>query len=113
MGGGISGYGSGSGSKSSKINWDKQNRHDRSSKKYIKGKSYLVIPKDKLQSFVDTHLPNAKRVNDDKYRVHSKNVIGMYIDNNGRAHPTTNAIIVKSKTGSHIYPARPDNFKGE
>lgn len=35
----------------------------------------------------------------------------MYIDNHGNAHPTTNAIIVASKTGSHMYPAKPDGFK--
>ena len=27
------------------------------------------------------------------------------------AHPSTNAIIVLSKTGSHVYPVRPDGFE--
>lgn len=113
MGGGISGFSNGSGSRSSKVNWDKQSRHDKHSKKYVKGKTYLTISKDKIQNFIDSHLPAAQKINDEKYRIHSNKIIGMYIDRSGRAHPTTNAIIVKSKTGSHIYPSRPDNFKGE
>ncbi len=111
MGGGTSGRGNGSGSNSSKVNWDKQGKHDKGSRKYVNGKSYVTMPKDNIQSFIDKHLPNAQKINNNKYRVHSDKVVGMYIDKHGNAHPSTNAIIVLSKTGSHIYPVRPDGFK--
>lgn len=113
MGGGASGHGHGSGSRSSKINWDKQNKHDKQSKHYVDGKSYTTIPKDSIQKFVDKYLPLAQKISDGKYRVHSKEIVGMYIDKHGMAHPSTNAIIVLSRTGSHIYPVRPDGFKGD
>ena len=111
MGGGISGRGNGSGSNSSKVNWDKQNRHDKSSKKYVSGKSYITIPKSDIQSFVDKSIPKSQKIGSNKYRIHSDRIIGMYVDNHGNAYPTTNAIIVTSKTGSHMFPSRPDGFK--
>lgn len=111
MGGGTSGHGRGSGSNSSALNWDKQNRHDKSSRHYVEGKSYVTMPKGNVQNFIDKHLPSAQKIGENKYRVHSNEIVGMYIDNHGNAHPTTNAIIVTSKTGSHMYPAKPDGFK--
>lgn len=111
MGGGVSGRGSGSGSNSSKVNWDKQNKHDKKSKHYVEGKSHVTLPKDDIQSFIDKNLPTAQKVGENKYRVHSDKTIGMYIDKHGNAHKTTNAIIVTSKTGSHMYPAKPIGFK--
>ena len=110
MGGGVSGRGSGSGSRSSRVNWDKQNKHEKKSRHYVKGKSYTTIPRDSIQNFIDKHLTTAQKISDGKYRVHSNEVIGMYIDKHGVAHPSTNAIIVLSKTGSHVYPVRPDGF---
>ena len=113
MGGGSSGRGNGSGSNSSKINWDKQRKHDKSSKQYVEGKSCITMQKTAMQSFIDGNLPKAQKIGDNKYRVHSDKVIGMYLDKHGNAYPTTNAIIITSKTGSHMYPSRPDNYKGE
>ncbi len=69
------------------------------------------MPKDNIQNFIDTHLPTAQKVGDNKYRVHSGKIIGMYVDKHGNAHPTTNAIIITSKTGSHMYLVKPDGFK--
>lgn len=111
MGGGSSGYGNGSGSNITKINANKQARHDKSSKKYIKGRSYTTIHKSTIQMFVGDNIGTAQRIGNNKYRVRSKQTIGIYIDKRGIEHPTTNAIIVTSKTGSHIYPSRPDDFK--
>ena len=64
MGGGVSGRGSGSGSRSSRVNWDKQNKHDKKSKHYVKGKSYTTIPRDSIQNFIshfDNCMPAVKR----------------------------------------------------
>ena len=113
MGGGVSGRGGGSGSNSFKVNWDKQNKHDKNSKKYIEGKSYVSLPKDRIQNFIDEHLPTAQKIGENKYRVQSNEIIGMYVDKQGNAYPTTNAIIVTSKTGSHMYPSRPDDYEGD
>lgn len=111
MGGGASGRGNGSGINSSRVNWDKQSRHDKGSKRYVKGKSYTTIPKNDIQSFIDKHLPTAQKIGENKYRVRSKQVVGMYVDKHGNAHQSTNAIITLSKTGSHVFPVRPDGFK--
>lgn len=111
MGGGNSGHGSGSGRNSTLLNKDKQARHDKKSKHYVKGKSYMTIESNKLQDFIDSHIGSAQKIADNKYRVHTDHVVGMYIDKSGNEHPTTNVIIVTSKTGSHVYPAQPDGFK--
>ena len=111
MGGGVSGRGGGSGSNSSRVNWNKQNKHDKQSKNYVNGKSFVTMPKDNIQSFINEHLPTAQKVGENKYIVHSDKIVGMYIDKHGNAHPSTNAIIVLSKTGSHVYPVRPNGFE--
>ena len=74
-------------------------------------KSYTTIPKNDIQSFIDKHLPTAQKISENKYRVHSKMVVGMYVYTHGKAHQSTNAIITLSKTGSHVFPVRPDGFK--
>lgn len=61
--------------------------------------------------FIIQKLKTIQKVGENKYRVHSDKTIGMYIDKHGNAHPSTNAIIVLSKTGSHVYPVRPDGFE--
>ena len=111
MGGGNSGFGTASGKNSTLLNKDKQSRHDKKSKHYVKGKSYMTIESSKLQSFIDDHIGTSQKISENKYRVHSDKIVGVYLDKNGNGHPTTNAIIVTSKTGSHIYPAKPNGFK--
>ena len=58
-------------------------------------------------------MSTAQKIADNKYRINCGKVIGMYVDEKGNEHPTTNAIIVTSKTGSHIYPASPSKKGGK
>ena len=80
MGGGVSGRGDDSGSNSTKVNWDKQNKHDKQSNNYVNGKSFVTMSKDSVQSFIIEHLPTAQKVGENKYSVHSDKIVGMYID---------------------------------
>ena len=80
MGGGVSGRGGGSGSNSTKVNLDKQNKHDKQLKNYVNGKSFVTMSKDSIQSFIIEHLPTAQKVGENKYRFHSDKIVGMYID---------------------------------
>lgn len=107
MGGGASGKCHGSGSLSTKVNHDKQAKHNIDSRKYTPGKSYLNWSDTKAQEFIDKNMKNAVKISDNKYRVSVDYVVGMHIDQNGNKHPSKNAIIVLSKTGSHIYPGKP------
>ena len=113
MGGGASGKGKGSGSNSSKINPDKQKRHLKDSKNYQVGKSYTTLSLHELQDLVDTKLSTAQKIASNKYRADCGKVIGVYVDIYGNEYPTTNVIIVTSKTGSHIFPAKPSNRGGK
>ena len=49
-----------------------------------------------------------------KERVDFGKVIGYYVDKeSGKKYPTTMGIIHSSKSGKHIVPSKPKNFKGE
>ena len=113
MGGGASGKGEGSGSNSSRINPDKQKRHLKDSKNYEAGKSYTTLSLNELQNLVDAKLPTAQKIAPNKYRADCGKLVGVYVDIKGNEYPTTNVIIVTSKTGSHIFPAKPSNKGGK
>lgn len=113
MGAGISGITNCLGSNLTKINKEKQSKHYKNSKNYIKGRSYLLIPRSEIQNFVNKYLPIAEKINESKYRVRTNKIIGVYVDYKGDEFITSNAIIVTSKTGCHVYPARPENFMEE
>lgn len=95
------------------INVNKQNRHIKGSKGYIDGRSYLDGDLAEAQRLVDELSATGEAVFDrngnwkNKERVVSDKIIGTHVDNeNGKETRTNAAVIVYSKTGSHIYPRK-------
>lgn len=102
-----------SGEVSMTINREKQKRH--TLKDHTPGRSYLNGDCDYAQKLVNryhgTGTPIVK--NGDwtrKERVTASEVVGIYVNPESLAESETKAaIIVYSKTGTHIYPRREDN----
>lgn len=96
---------------SKKVNADKQKRH--TFKEHTPGRSYLNGDVQYAQELVDklsgTGIPVLDR-NDNwtgKEKVVNTSDIGVYISpNNNKEENTKAAMIVYSKTGSHIYPRK-------
>lgn len=94
------------------INPEKQRRH--TEKDHIQGRSYLYGDNDYAQELVDkyagtgTVMKNRDGKWKNKELVKCDNIIGLYIDSNNNSKESSNALIVYSKTGAHIYPRRPD-----
>ena len=95
------------------INADKQNRHIKGSRGYIDERSYLDGNLAEAQRLVDELSTTGEDVFDsngnwkNKERVVSDKIIGAHVDNkNGKETRTKAAVIVYSKTGSHIYPRK-------
>lgn len=95
-----------------RIKIDKQLEHDRSSSKYKPGKSYTYFKTSDAQKYILRLHGTGQMVSSrkgewvKKERVRSDLPIGVYIDKDGKAHETHNAIIIYSKAGTHIYPIR-------
>lgn len=101
------------------IEWDKQGKHIRGHKNFdALRRSEFVYSNP--QQLVNQYGGTGQRVNNKmpgssgyKERVDFDIVIGMYKDESGRViSETTVGIIVYSKKGTHIYPARPKDFYG-
>lgn len=93
------------------INADKQNRHIRTSEKYIAGRSYIYGDVDTAQSLVNTYHGTGKPVLSRKGIWTNKEVvmadkdIGVNIDvDTGVEESTDRFVIHYSKTGTHIVP---------
>ena len=101
-----------SGEVSTTINADKQNKHIKGSGGFVEGRSYIFGNLEDAQKLVDdlngTGTPiMAKGKWTHKERVQSQKAIGVHVvKDTGAESETKTAIIVYSKTGSHVYPAR-------
>lgn len=97
------------------IKVDKQAQHDRNSPKYVKGKSYVYFRTSEAQRYIlrlhgtGELLSSQKGAWINKERVRSDTPIGVCLDKDGNAHETHYAMIIYSKTGTHIYPVREDS----
>lgn len=96
------------------VNREKQLRHMKDELGYIAGRSYLNGSLDEIQELVDqlsgtgTPISSQDGAWQRKERVHADHDFGVYIDEEtGKAYKTNNAIIVYSKSGTHIIPSRP------
>lgn len=93
-----------------KINKDKQARHTKSG--HIPGRSYLDGDLEYAQALVDKFSGTGETKPDrngnwnHKERITSPHIIGTYVDESGTEVKTNVGMIVYSKTGTHIYPAR-------
>lgn len=96
------------------INENKQNRHIPGSKEYIAGRSYIIGNVGEAQKLVDklsgTGTPvivNGEWTN--KERVENDSVLGVYVNpKTGEEAETRKAMIIYSKTGTHIVPRKGD-----
>lgn len=101
-----------SGEVSKTVNAEKQNRHIKGSKGYITGRSYINGNLEDTQNMVNqlsgTGVPvMAKDKWQKKERVSSETVIGVHVDPKTQEETETrHALIVYSKTGSHIIPRK-------
>ncbi|MCC8098001.1 MAG: hypothetical protein LIO44_05500 [Eubacterium sp.] len=97
---------------STKINRQKQERHLWNSSNYINGRSYLYGDVNDAQRLVDELSGTGELLFyrdgrwKNKERVSASHKIGMHIDENGNKTETNKAMIVYSRTGSHIYPGK-------
>lgn len=97
-----------SGRISTTINKDKQRQHTKNG--HVSGRSYLNGDDKYAQKLVNdlsgTGEPVMSRKGEWTHRekVESRNTIGTHVDRNGVKTATNKAMIVYSKTGSHIYP---------
>lgn len=99
-----------SGQVSKKINREKQMRHTKSH--HTPGRSYLNGDLDFAQELVDEYGGKGQPlVTDDgrwlrKEKINASSVIGTHVDENGNETKTDKAMIVYSKTGTHVYPRK-------
>lgn len=99
-----------SGKVSKKINKDKQVRHTKSG--HIPGRSYLDGDLEYAQALVDKLRGTGYAFVDEngnwnhRERVTSSHIIGTHVDMDGTETKTNMAMIIYSKTGSYIYPAK-------
>lgn len=92
------------------INKDKQLRH--TEKEHLPGRSYLYGEVDYAQKLVNELGGTGELVLSRtgewtrKEKVQTSYVIGAHVDESGNESDTNKAMIVYSKTGSHIYPRK-------
>ena len=90
------------------INREKQLRHTYS--RHTKGRSYLYGDLEYAQKLIDELSGTGEAmINRDgswnrRERVTANDIIGVHVDKNGFETPTKSAMIIYSKTGTHIYP---------
>ena len=102
-----------SGQVSAKINREKQLRHTKDN--HGLGKSYLYGDLDYAQELVDKYSGTGDAISTKgkwthRERIIADNNIGIYVDSDGNETESNQAIIVYSRTGTHIYPARKENL---
>ena len=99
-----------SGQVSKTINRDKQQRHTKD--EHAPGRSYLDGDVEFAQQLVDEYGGKGQPlVTDDgrwlrKEKINASSVIGTHVDENGNKTKTNKAMIVYSKTGTHVYPRK-------
>ena len=82
---------------------------------YKSGEIYMYISTNMAQRYILKLYGTGRLVSSrkgdcvKKERVQSSEPIGVYIDRDGNAHETCNAMIIYSKDGTHIYPIREED----
>ena len=96
------------------INSDKQDKHIKGSKNFIKGRSEITIGKSELQKLVDLKATRGEYISPTKERINFGKIIGQYVDlATGKRMPTMQGVIHYSKTGVHVVPAYPKEGKND
>lgn len=105
-----------SGVVSATVNANKQNRHIKDSPGYVEGRSYIFGTLEDAQRLIDDLNGTGEALFDKngdwlrKERVHANEPIGVHIEfATSDETQTTNGMIIYSKTGAHIYPAKEED----
>ena len=94
------------------IHMGKQGKHMVGHNNYIKGKSILDISSDTAQDLINSYSGTGQKIGINRERVNFKKVIGKYVDpKTGKEYDTTVGTIHYSKSGTHIVPERPINWR--
>ncbi|MBQ6998921.1 MAG: hypothetical protein IJN62_03940 [Clostridia bacterium] len=94
------------------IHLGKQGKHIVGHNNYIKGKSILKISAETAQKLINKYSGTGKKIGSNRERINFKKVIGKYIDpKTGKSYDTTIGTIHYSKTGTHIVPEKPINWR--
>ena len=94
------------------IHIGKQGKHIVGHNNYKKGKSILNISTDTAQNLVKKYSGTGRKIVANRERVNFKRVIGKYVDpKTGKAYETTIGTIHYSKSGTHIVPEKPINWR--
>ena len=94
------------------IHAGKQGKHIPSHNNYRKGKSIFYGSEKKAQSLVNKFAGTGQWFPPNKERINFGHIIGSYVDRKtGKSYKTTMGTIHYSKTGTHIVPAKPENWE--
>lgn len=104
-----------SGKVSTKINREKQMRHTKDG--HEPGRSYLDGDLDYAQELVDKYSGTGEALCVDgewnnRERIVADSNVGVYVNEDGVETESNKAIIIYSKTGTHVYPVRKENKDG-
>ena len=102
-----------SGRVSTRVNREKQARHIRDGKAYVKGRSYMYDTIEDVQAFIDKYAGTGEAMLTqsgtwkNKERIDADKIIGKRVNpDTGEETETNKAMIIYSKTGSHAYPRK-------
>ena len=97
---------------SKKLHLGKQGKHIVGHNNYQKGKSILEISIDEAQDLINKYSGKGQKIGVNRERINFEKIIGDYIDpQTGKSYKTTVGTIHYSKTGTHIVPERPINWR--
>ena len=95
-----------------RLHLGKQGKHLVGHNNYQNGKSILEISLDDAQDLIDKYSGKGQKIGVNRERINFEKIIGDYIDpQTGEAYKTTVGTIHYSKTGTHIVPERPIDWR--
>jgi|GEM_PF-6622681 len=97
---------------SKNIHLGKQGKHVVGHNNYIKGKSILGVSTKKAQELINKYSGTGQKIGANRERVDFKRLIGKFVDpKTGKSYDTTVGTIHYSKSGTHIVPEKPINWR--
>ena len=95
-----------------KIHIGKQGKHILGHNNYQKGKSILNISASDAQILINKYSGKGRKIGTNRETVNFKKIIGKYVDpKTGKSYDTTVGIIHYSKSGTHLVPEKPINWR--
>ena len=95
-----------------RLHLGKQGKHIVGHNNYQKGKSILKISIDEAQDLINKYSGRGQKIGVNRERINFEKIIGDYIDpQTGKSYKTTVGTIHYSKTGTHIVPEQPIDWR--